>query len=186
MFPSELLTANKKIMHVYESFCTPLCKKYQLNQSDLDLILFIANNPMYNTAKDVCEIRGIKKGIVSVTTERLVQSGYLIRKNDIHDRRIQRLCLTEKCQPIIADGREMQTHFFTEICFSQTLLQPFLLNLCQRLQLSYTSCRNLISDCLCNPVHSYQICHPLIPCYDSIRIRLIKSGAERLVGSCSP
>ena len=105
-------------MHVYESFCTPLCKKYQLNQSDLDLILFIANNPMYNTAKDVCEIRGIKKGIVSVTTERLVQSGYLIRKNDIHDRRIQRLCLTEKCQPIIADGREMQTHFFTEICFS--------------------------------------------------------------------
>ena len=107
MFPSELLTANKKIMHVYESFCTPLCKKYQLNQSDLDLILFIANNPMYNTAKDVCEIRGIKKGIVSVTTERLVQSGYLIRKNDIHDRRIQRLCLTEKCQPIIADGREM-------------------------------------------------------------------------------
>ena len=50
MFPSELLTANKKIMHVYESFCTPLCKKYQLNQSDLDLILFIANNPMYNTA----------------------------------------------------------------------------------------------------------------------------------------
>lgn len=67
-------------MHVYESFCTPLCRKYQLNQSDLDLILFIANNPMYNTAKDVCEIRGIKKGIVSVTTERLVQSGYLIRK----------------------------------------------------------------------------------------------------------
>ena len=115
MFPSELLTANKKIMHVYESFCTPLCKKYQLNQSDLDLILFIANNPMYNTAKDVCEIRGIKKGIVSVTTERLVQSGYLIRKNDIHDRRIQRLCLTEKCQPIIADGREMQPHFFTSI-----------------------------------------------------------------------
>ena len=84
MFPSELLTANKKIMHVYESFCTPLCRKYQLNQSDLDLILFIANNPMYNTAKDVCETRGIKKGIVSVTTERLAQSGYLIRENDRH------------------------------------------------------------------------------------------------------
>ena len=119
MFPSELLTANKKIMHVYESFCTPLCKKYQLNQSDLDLILFIANNPMYNTAKDVCEIRGIKKGIVSVTTERLVQSGYLIRKNDIHDRRIQRLCLTEKCQPIIADGRENADAFF-HLCHCRT------------------------------------------------------------------
>ena len=49
-----------------------------------------------------------------------------------------------------------------------------------------SDCRNLISDCLCNPVHSYQICHPLIPRYDSIRIRLIKSGAKRLVGNCSP
>lgn len=47
MFPSELLTANKKIMHVYESFCTPLCRKYQLNQSDLDLILFIANSTLH-------------------------------------------------------------------------------------------------------------------------------------------
>ena len=52
MFPSELLTANKKIMHVYESFCTPLCKKYQLNQSYLDKNKFIANNPKNNTAKN--------------------------------------------------------------------------------------------------------------------------------------
>ena len=124
----ELLTANKKIMHVYESFCTPLCKKYQLNQSDLDLILFIANNPMYNTAKDVCEIRGIKKGIVSVTTERLVQSGYLIRKNDIHDRRIQRLCLTEKCQPIIADGLYFSLNRAFLLMSHYSCLCPFILS----------------------------------------------------------
>ena len=63
MFPSELLTANKKIMHVYESFCTPLCRKYQLNQSDLDLILFIANNPMYNTVRMSVKPVGLKKAL---------------------------------------------------------------------------------------------------------------------------
>ncbi len=120
MFPSDFLTTNQKFIHVYEFFCTPVCKKFNLNQSDLDLILFLANNPAYNTAKDVCEIRGIKKGIVSVTTERLVQSGYLLRKNDDADRRIQRLFLTEKCSPIITDGRKMQEHFFSSVTSALT------------------------------------------------------------------
>lgn len=138
MFPSELLTVNKKTMHIYEAYCTPVCKKYQLNQSDLDLILFIANNPMYNTAKDVCEIRGIKKGIISVTVERLVQNGYLTRENDRNDRRIQRLCLTEKCQPIISDGHKMQEDFFAAITAGLTetelsLYQALSEKICQQI-----------------------------------------------------
>ena len=102
-------------MYLYESFCIPLCKKYQLNQSDLDMMLFLANNPSYNTARDVCEIRGMKKGIVSVTTERLVKQGYLIRENDSADRRIQRLYLTKLCQEIVTEGKQMQRHFLEAI-----------------------------------------------------------------------
>ena len=102
-------------MYLYESFCIPLCKKYQLNQSDLDMMLFLANNPSYNTARDVCEIRGMKKGIVSVTTERLVKQGYLIRENDSADRRIQRLYLTKHCQEIVTEGKQMQRHFLEAI-----------------------------------------------------------------------
>ena len=115
MFPSDLLTTQKKFMYLYESFCIPLCKKYQLNQSDLDMMLFLANNPSYNTARDVCEIRGMKKGIVSVTTERLVKQGYLTRENDSADRRIQRLYLTKHCQEIVTEGKQMQRHFLEAI-----------------------------------------------------------------------
>ena len=115
MFPSDLLTTQRKFMYLYESFCIPLCKKYQLNQSDLDMMLFLANNPSYNTARDVCEIRGMKKGIVSVTTERLVKQGYLIRENDSADRRIQRLYLTKLCQEIVTEGKQMQRHFLEAI-----------------------------------------------------------------------
>ena len=115
MFPSDLLTTQKKFMYLYESYCIPVCKKYQLNQSDLDMILFLSNNPSYNTARDVCEIRGMKKGIVSVTTERLVKQGYLIRENDSADRRIQRLYLTKRCQEIVTEGKQMQRHFLEAI-----------------------------------------------------------------------
>lgn len=78
----DFLTFWKKFVHVYEAFCASACKKHQMNQSSYDLILFLSNNPTLNTAKDVCEIRGVKKGIVSVTIDRLVSEGYLLREND--------------------------------------------------------------------------------------------------------
>ena len=109
----DYLTFSKKFMHVYESFCTSTCKKHNLNQSAYNLILFLANNPSLNTAKDICEIRGMKKGITSVTIERLVQDGYLQRESDPSDRRIQRLYTTKKCLPVIEEGRAMQKDFFS-------------------------------------------------------------------------
>ncbi len=73
--PSEFLTISKKFLHIYESYCAPICEKYQLKQNELDILLFIGNNPEFNTARDVCEIRKIKKGIASVMIENLVERG---------------------------------------------------------------------------------------------------------------
>lgn len=111
----EFLTFWKKFVHVYEVFCSSACKKHQMNQNSYDLILFLSNNPTLNTAKDICEIRGVKKGIISVTIDRLVSEGYLLRENDPNDRRIQRLFLTKKSDPIVADGRLMQKQYFAAI-----------------------------------------------------------------------
>lgn len=111
----EFLTFWKKFVHVYEVFCSSACKKHQMNQNSYDLILFLSNNPTLNTAKDICEIRGVKKGIISVTIDRLVSEGYLLRENDSNDRRIQRLFLTKKSDPIVADGRLMQKQYFAAI-----------------------------------------------------------------------
>lgn len=115
MLQRDYLTFSKKFMHVYESYCAASCRKYHLNQSSFDLILFLSNNPSLNTAKDICEIRGLKKGIVSVTIDRLVSECYLIRENDPSDRRIQRLFLTGKCDPIVRGGRQMQRQFFEAV-----------------------------------------------------------------------
>ena len=115
MSPSEFLTISRKFLHVYESYCAPICEKYRLKQSELDILLFIGNNPEFNTARDVCEIRKIKKGIASVMIENLVERGYLIREADPKDRRIQRLVLTEQCDPVLADGRCRQKDFFDAV-----------------------------------------------------------------------
>ena len=111
MRPLDFVSLSSKMMKAYEALCQPVCKRYQLNQTCLDVILFLANNPEYNTAKDLWEIRGIRSGNASVSIETLVRRGYLKREADAQDRRLQRLILTERANEAIAMGRQAQYSF---------------------------------------------------------------------------
>ena len=105
MNPIDFISISTKAMKAYETFCQPVCKKYQLSQTSFDVLMFLANNPEYNTARDICEIRGIRTGIASVAVDLLVKSGYIQRQPDASDRRITRLILTEKSEEIVQSGR---------------------------------------------------------------------------------
>ena len=111
MRPLDFVSLSSKMMKAYEAVCQPVCKRYQLNQTCLDVILFLANNPEYNTAKDLWEIRGIRSGHASVAIETLVRRGSLKREADAQDRRLQRLILTERANEAIAMGRQAQRVF---------------------------------------------------------------------------
>lgn len=111
MWNTDIVTVGKKLMHVYESYCAPVCRQFGINQSTLDILLFLANHPKLNTAKDICEIRGMKKGIVSVTLEHMERDGYVKRGEDPKDRRVQRLYLTGQCQEMISKGQRQQKKF---------------------------------------------------------------------------
>ena len=106
-----IISNGMKAMEVYARFCQPVCKKYDITQTGFDILLFFANNPSYNTARDVCRVRGIKSGITSVTVEKLISAGYLAREPDSQDRRIQRLRLTEQAAGIVQEGRRAQREF---------------------------------------------------------------------------
>lgn len=111
MNPIDFISISTKAMKAYETFCQPVCKKYQLSQTSFDVLMFLANNPEYNTARDICEIRGIRTGIASVAVDLLVKNGYIHRLPDASDRRITRLILTEKSEEIIQSGRLIQREF---------------------------------------------------------------------------
>ena len=96
----------------YSAVCKPLCQKLHLPQTAFDILMFLANNPDYNPARDIVEIRRIKANLVSVNVDKLVQEGYLERRPVETDRRKTELVCTEKAQPIIAEGRRMQNRFF--------------------------------------------------------------------------
>ena len=99
----------KKFMDAYGRAMFPLCE--ETGMPAIDMLLFLANNPEYDTAKDICKLRGFKPAIVSFHVDKMVEEGYLERKTDEHDRRKFCLAYTDKATDIIERGREIQLLF---------------------------------------------------------------------------
>lgn len=108
-----------KMSLAYNKKCKRLCQELGLPQTAFDILMFLANNPMYKTASDIVEVRKIKANLVSVNVEKLVQEGYLKRETVKGDRRKTQLICTEKAQPVIDKGRRVQESFF-ELLFEST------------------------------------------------------------------
>ena len=95
----------------YEKLCRPVCRELGLNQTAFDILMFLANNPQYQTAGDIVRLRRLKPNLVSFHVERLVQEGYLVREGVPGDRRKVRLLCTEKVRPVVERGRKAQEEF---------------------------------------------------------------------------
>lgn len=111
MHALQMIALGRKLTTIYAGLCAPICRKYHVNQTCFDVLLFCANNPKHNTARDVCAVRGIKSGIASVAVETLITRGLLIRAPDPADRRCHRLLPTAEAEALIAEGRDMQKTF---------------------------------------------------------------------------
>ena len=104
-----------KTSQAYNAVCKPLCQELGLSQTALDILLFLANNPDYKTARDIVEVRHIKANLVSMNVDKLVQEGYLERYAVASDRRKTKLLCTGKADPIIRRGRAVQNTFFKRL-----------------------------------------------------------------------
>ena len=107
----------RKLLLAYTAMCKPLCKKLGLPQTAFDILMFLGNNPEYRTARDIVEVRDIKANLVSIHVERLVQEGYLERREVPGDRRKTELICTEKTENVWKQGCEIQKTF-VETLFS--------------------------------------------------------------------
>jgi len=101
----------RKIGMAYEMTLLPLALETDMPHTAISILLFIANNPEYATARDICEMRGLKRPNISAHVERLVQEGYIERRAVPGDRRKDALVCTEKATKIVELGRARQIQF---------------------------------------------------------------------------
>ena len=105
----------EKLSKAYNETCKPLCHELNIPQTAFDILLFLANNPEYKTARDIVEVRKIKANLVSVNVDKLVNEGYLERKSVEGDRRKIHLICTEKSREIIKKGQALQQSFIEQL-----------------------------------------------------------------------
>ena len=103
-----------------------------LARVELDILLFLANNPQFDTATDIVERRCISKAHVSQSVKSLEQRGYLERRYVGGNRRTIHLHLLEAAQSAVDAGRQAHAR-----CLA-ALLEGFSAAECEQLR-SYLS-----------------------------------------------
>lgn len=104
----EYLSLASQFKRFYNQQIGQAAEEYGLSQIEMDILLFLRNNPCYDTARDIVEIRHIAKSYVSKTVELLIRKGYLSALEDNADRRMQHLTLLPKADAPVAAGRKAQ------------------------------------------------------------------------------
>lgn len=99
----------------YAQMMEPICQTHGLTKNELDVVLFLSNNPEYDRAADIVAHRGMVKSHVSLSVAELEKKGLLTRIADPEDRRAVRLKLTEPANRIAEAGKTAQRKFFGQI-----------------------------------------------------------------------
>ena len=118
MYPiriAEFFDVFSQSQKAYSRQLDPVCKKWDLTRSEVDVLLFLYNNPEYDRAADIVSRRGMTKSHVSMSVANLTDRGLLAGKISPDDRRTTKLRLLEEGMKIAAEAREAQQEFFDRI-----------------------------------------------------------------------
>ena len=102
---------SRGMVKLYNGLFGPLLEKYQLTQLEVDILLFLANNPPFDTARDIVEKRHLAKSHVSAGIESLAGRGLLARVRQEGNRKTIHLKLTGRAAPIVEEGRSVQMRY---------------------------------------------------------------------------
>ena len=108
MNSTKFLQFSKQFSKYCDRRFAPLCARTGLTMREVNVLLFLANNPCYTTARDVTEFRGISKSQVSQAVVFLAEIGLLSRAADVEDRRIIHLSITDAGAPIAREAQDIQ------------------------------------------------------------------------------
>lgn len=98
------------IRRVYAKTFTQLFDNEDLSPNEIDILLFLSNNPSIDTSKQLVYFLGVSKGLICRSIDSLVRKGYIISEPDKKDRRIQRLKLSSNSSALVLKLREVNQY----------------------------------------------------------------------------
>lgn len=133
---------------IYEQCITHACMQHDLIKTEMDILLFLHNNPGYDTATDIVRLRHLSKSHVSKSIQSLKERGYLTAFYQGSNRRTIHLKLCDAADAAISDGLQAQERFAAVLLadFSEeekTQFQRYLCRITDNLQTYFSSLDNI-------------------------------------------
>lgn len=104
----ELMLRGRKFMSLIDKNLSAVREKYDLKNTELQVILYLANNGECNTASDINCFLKLNKGYLSQTVDSLCKKGYLTVATDESDRRYQHYLLTDSAENIFIEAENVR------------------------------------------------------------------------------
>ena len=105
------------VEELYENMVSPVCEKYELTYMEFTVLMFLTNNPQYDTATQIVKYRHLAKSHVSISIRSLQERGLILGEHKGGNHRTIHLSVADKARDIIAAGRVAQGKF-CEIVFA--------------------------------------------------------------------
>lgn len=133
---SRLLQFLRQFQKYFDRQFDEIVEAQDLTIREIHVLLFLANNPTHDTARDITQLRGIPKSQVSQAVDLLAAEGLLLRTPDPGDRRMVHLSITPQGMPLARECQAIQ-----ERCIQQmlNLLSP-------REQKQFQACLNTLLE----------------------------------------
>lgn len=125
---TRMLQFSRQLEKFYTHQFSRFLERTGLSMREVHVLLFLANNPDHDTARDVTECRGISKSQVSQAVELLVVEGFLCRRPDGADRRVVRLSITPEGLPLARECQAIQAACWQQLLEGLTPEQEDLLH----------------------------------------------------------
>lgn len=100
---------------LYELRMSPVSRSFDLTSMELSILLFLANNPGYDTATEIVKKRHLTKSHVSVSVRDLEERGLIRKEHRNGDNRSVHLTLLPAADRIVREGQRAQKEFLSDV-----------------------------------------------------------------------
>lgn len=107
----EMLKSYATIREAYSNYLSKIFDDGSFSPNEINILVFLHNNPSINTSKKLTLTLGVSKGLISRSVDALITKGLLIKEKDLKDGRNAHLKLSAKAEPLILKMQESKDRF---------------------------------------------------------------------------
>ena len=96
---------------LYEQTVMPVCKAYGLTYMEFTVLMFLANNPQWDTAAQIVKIRRLTKSHVSISVKGLQERGLVEGHYFPGNQKTLHLHITQAAKSVVEAGQTAQMEF---------------------------------------------------------------------------